>query len=613
MRKPDAVHSEGLPSHAGGKETGDVMIRATLCCAVLLLVPACASRTGSGPSASAMASTPADAEYARFAREYLDWYYAAHPVRSTSLGLHQYDSRVQDLSAEALQRQAKELHGWLARLERLDRASLTGDAVFDVRILENAIRAELLELEEERGWQRNPMLYNSVIAHGLSSLSQREFAPVEERVRSLMARMERIPAVVAAAKANLRDVPKPWAEQGLRDTRGTVGFLRSDLPKALEAQGLARVEAALRQEFSAALARAVAEVEGFVRWQEQELLPKANGDFRLGKALFEKKLALEEHVELTAEQLRDVNERAIRRYQEWVAKEAARVDAAKSPVEVMDALVHDHPTAEELIPMARKQLEECQRFVMEKGLLTLPSQALPTVRETPPYARMGFASMDTPGPFETRATEAFYNITNVEPEWTEEQKAQHLTYFNRAGLLGITVHEGMPGHFVQLLYEARIPTEVRKVFTPASLVEGWAHYVEQMMVDEGFGGGDPAVRLGQLRRALQRHARWYAGLSMHAFGESVENAAKRYAEIAYFEPFPALREVQRGTFNPTYLYYALGRMQILKLREDYQRYLEARGQTFSLRDFHDRFLQLGLPVSLARQSLMPGDTGPSLE
>ncbi|HYO64526.1 MAG TPA: DUF885 domain-containing protein [Archangium sp.] len=591
------------------------MIRATLCSVALLLVPACAPRTGSGPVASTptLASTPADAEYARFAREYLDWYYVAHPVRATSLGLHLYDSRVQDLSAEAIQRQTKELHGWLARMERLDRAALTGDAVFDVRILENAIRAQLLELEEERGWQRNPMLYNSVISSALASLSQREFAPVQERVRSLLARMERIAAVVAAAKANLRDVPKPWAEQALRDTRGTVGFLRGDLPKALEAQGLGRVDAALRQEFSAALARAVAEVEGFVRWQEQELLPKANGDFRLGKALFEKKLALEEHVELTAEQLRDVNERAIRRYQEWVAKEAARVDATKSPVAVMDALVHDHPTAEELIPTARQQLEECQRFVMEKGLLTLPSERLPTVRETPPYARMGFASMDTPGPFETRATEAFYNITNVEPEWTAEQKAQHLTYFNRAGLLGITVHEGMPGHFVQLLYEARIPTEVRKVFTPASLVEGWAHYVEQMMVDEGFGGGDPAVRLGQLRRALQRHARWHAGLSMHAFGETVENAAKRYAEIAYFEPFPALREVQRGTFNPTYLYYALGRMQILKLREDYKRYLEARGQTFSLRDFHDRFLQLGLPVSLARQAMMPGDTAPSLE
>ncbi|WP_257459369.1 DUF885 domain-containing protein [Archangium lipolyticum] len=589
--------------------------RYLLSCAALLLVSECAPRTGAGPavSSSAMASTPADAEYTRFAREYLDWYYAAHPIRSTHLGLHAYDARMPELSAGAIQRQTGELHGWLARLERLDRAALTGDAVFDVRILENAIRAELLTLEESREWQRDPMLYTRTIAMGLSSLSEREFAPVEERLRSMLARMEGIASVVAAAKANLSDVPRPWAEQALLDTRGTVGFLRTDLPRALEAQGLGKVDAALRRTFSAALARATAEVEGFVRWQEKELLPKAKGDFRLGPGLFEKKLALEEHVALTVEQLRDINERAIREYQSKVAAEAARVDASKPPGVVMDALVHDHPSAEELIPTARKQLEECQRFVKERGLLTLPSERLPTVRETPAYSRIGFASMDTPGPFETRATEAFYNITNVEPGWTEEQKSQHLTYFNHAGLLGITVHEAVPGHFVQLLYEAQIPTEVRKVFTTASLVEGWAHYVEQMMVDEGFGGGDPSVRLGQLRRALQRHARWHAGLAMHAFGESVEGAAKRYAEIAYFEPFPALREVQRGTFNPTYLYYALGRMQILKLREDYKRYLEARGQTFSLRDFHDRFLRLGLPVSLARQALMPGDTGASLE
>jgi uncharacterized protein (DUF885 family) len=560
-----------------------------------------------------MASSPAHAEYERFAREYLDWYYAAHPVRATSLGLHQYDARLPNLSAESLQGQGETLRGWLGRLERLDRAALTGEAALDVRILENALRADLLELEEVRGWQRDPMFYNSTIANGLSSLSQREFAPVAVRMRDLMERMRQIPSVVAAAKANLRDVPRLWVEQSLRDTRGTVRYLREDLPRALEAQGLAQVDAALRSRFDAELARATAEVEGFVQWQEQELLPRAQGDFRLGKALFERKLALEEHVALTAEQLRDINARAIREYQAWVAREAAKVDPAKSPREVMDAITRDAPSAEELIPLARTQLVECQRFVKERGLLTLPSERLPTVRETPPYARMGFASMDTPGPFEERAVEAFYNLTNVEPEWTPEQKAQHLTYFNRAGLLGITVHEAMPGHFVQLLYEAQIPTEVRKVFPPASLVEGWAHYVEQMMVDEGFGGGAPEVRLAQLRRALQRHARWHAGLSMHAFEEPVEAAARRYAEIAYFEPFPALREVQRGTFNPTYLYYALGRMQILKLREDYRRYLEARGETFSLRDFHDRFLRLGLPVSLAREALMPGEKGPSLE
>jgi uncharacterized protein (DUF885 family) len=582
--------------------------------ALLTGLCACAPRAKVVPeSVPAAMSTPADAEFSRFARECLDWYYAQHPVRATGLGIHRYDRELPDLSAEAHERKARALRDWLVRLERIDRSALTGDAVLDARILENALRADLLELEEVRSWRRNPMIYNSTLVHGLSSLSSREFAPVDERVRSLLARMAGIPAVIAAAKANLADVPKPWAEQALKDTRGTVAYLRKDLLQALEAQGLARVDARLREEFEAARKKVEAEVEDFAGWLEKEVLPQARGDFRLGKALFEKKLALEEHVELSAEQLQDINEAAIRHYHAWVAREAARFDPKLTPAQVMEAIAKDHPSAEELIPLARRQLQEVQRFVLDKGLVTLPSERLPTVRETPPYARMGFASMDTPGPFEQHATEAFYNITNVEPDWTPEQKAQHLTYFNRSGLLGITVHEAMPGHFVQLLYEAQIPTEVRKVFTPASLVEGWAHYAEQVMVDEGLGGGDPAVRLGQLRRALQRHARWYAALALHVFGEPVEAVAKRYAEIAFFEPFPALREVQRGTFHPTYLYYALGRMQILKLREDYRRYQEARGQAFSLRDFHDRLLRLGLPLTLARQALMPGDTAPSLE
>jgi uncharacterized protein (DUF885 family) len=557
--------------------------------------------------------TPADAEFTRFAREYLDWYFVQNPVRATALGLHHSDARLPDLSAEAHARKTAALHGWLERLGHIDRSALTGEAALDVHVLENALRADLLELEEVREWRRNPMVYNGTIVYGLTTLSSREFAPLEERLRSLIARMAGIPSVIASAKANLADVPRPWAEQAVRDTRGTVSYLREDLHAALEAQGLARVEAPLREQFEAARQNAEAEVEDFARWLEEDLLLRATGDFRLGKALFEKKLALEEHVELSAEQLRDINERAIRYYQEWVAREAARVDPAKTPAQVMQAITQNHPPAEELIPTARRQLEQVQRFVIDKQLVTLPSQRLPTVRETPPYARMGFASMDTPGPFEQRATEAYYNITNVEPDWTPEQKAQHLTYFNRAGLLGITVHEAMPGHFAQLLYEAQIPTEVRKVFSPASVVEGWAHYTEQMMVDEGLGGGDPAIRLGQLRRALQRHARWHAALALHVFGEPVEQVARRYAEIAYFEPFPALREVQRGTFNPTYLYYALGRMQILKLREDYRRAQQARGQPFSLRDFHDRLLRLGLPITLARQALLPGDTAPSLE
>lgn len=551
-------------------------------------------------------------KYDTFARSFLDWYYAAHAVRATDLGIHDYDHLLPDWSQSAVEDRTRALREWLGKLEGIRRDQLSGDAFYDYRILEYAIRAELLDLEEVRRWERNPMHYISVVSGALSSLADRDFAPVSERMSSMTARMERIPALLEHARTNLQDVPPLWVELAARNARGLVSFLESDLQAALAAQGLDAVDEAEKSRWDTARAATIAQVNTFSDWLEADLAPRATGDFRLGKDIFERKLLLEEHVDIGAERLMAVNDSAIARYQKWVAREAARLDKRVTPAEVMKRITSKFPTPEMLIPTARQYVDQTKEFVIDRAIVTLPSNEMPVVRPTPEYARMGFASMSTPGPFETKATEAYYNITNVDPDWTEEQKAQHLSYFNFPGLLGITVHEVMPGHFVQLLFEQQIPTEVRKVFTPASLVEGWAHYAEQMMVDEGLGDGDATIRLGQLRRALQRHARWYAGLSMHAFGVEIEDAARRYQEIAYFAEFPALRETQRGTYNPTYLYYALGRMQILKLREDYRALKISRGEQFSLREFHDEFLRLGLPVALAREVLLGPGAGASL-
>jgi len=212
--------------------------------------------------------------------------------------------------------------------------------------------------------------------------------------------------------------------------------------------------------------------------------------------------------------------------------------------------------------------------------------------------------MSIPGPFEESATESFYNITNVDPTWSAEQQAQHLTYFNHPGLLGVSIHEAMPGHFVQLHYKRRLESRVRRVLAGATLVEGWAHYAEQMMIDEGLGDGRPEIRLGQLRRALQRHARWYAALALHTSDSSIDEVSRRFAEIAYFAEFPARREVLRGTYDPLYLSYALGRMQILELRENYRKQRDADGSGFTLKEFHDRFLKLGLPAPLAGELML---------
>jgi uncharacterized protein (DUF885 family) len=536
---------------------------------------------------------------------YLLDYYAAHPVRATRLGIHDHDGRLPDLSRRAIRLRIEDLEGWLTQLQSIDRASLGGDAYFDHRILEYAIRAELLELREVRGWTRNPMHYNKLMADGLASLVDRRFAPLEVRLHSAIQRLGQFGQLIDAARANLEQVPQLWAEIGLRNTRGTLEFLQAGVQRALQEQGLERLERKLIQRWERARRRAANRLAGYVKWLEEELLPEAGGDFRLGRDLLERKLRYEEHLPLTVSELSVMNERAIRDYRERLAFTAKKIDPQRLPGEVMRAIAADHPSAERLIETAREYVETARDLVRERQLLTLPTAALPVVRATPPYARSGFASMSAPGPFEAGDAEAYYNLTNVDPSWPRERQEQHLTYFNYPGLMGVSVHEVMPGHFVQLWLARELPTDLRRVFAPQCLVEGWAHYAEEMMVDEGLGDGRPEVRMAQLRRALQRHARWSVSLSLHALGGTLPDAARSFGEIAYFAPFPALRETQRATYDPTYLCYALGRMQILALREAYKSYRLTRGEPFTLREFHDRLLRLGLPLSMARQALMP--------
>jgi uncharacterized protein (DUF885 family) len=280
---------------------------------------------------------------------------------------------------------------------------------------------------------------------------------------------------------------------------------------------------------------------------------------------------------------------------------ARKIDPNKTPAEVMATLEDDHPTAEDLIPAVRRSVEDARRFVVEKGIVTIPSEVRARIEETPPYARSGsFASMDTPGPFEARATEAFYYVTPVEPDWTPEHKEEHLRLYNPPVVAMINVHEAYPGHYLQFLYAPRFPTKTRKLLYCSSNVEGWAHYTEQMMVDEGFGGGDPKIRLAQLQEALLRDCRYVVGIQLHTAGWTVEQGAKLFEEKAFQEPANAFEESRRGAYNPTYLYYTFGKLEILALRDEYRK---AKGGT--LRDFHDAFVaQGGLPLPLMRQVLL---------
>jgi uncharacterized protein (DUF885 family) len=277
----------------------------------------------------------------------------------------------------------------------------------------------------------------------------------------------------------------------------------------------------------------------------------------------------------------------------------------------MKSLSDDHPTEVSLIPDAKKTVEGIIQFIRDKKIVTIPSDVRPNIAETPPYARSGtFASMDTPGPYETKATEAFYYVTPPEKDWDAKHKDEHLRAFNPAIMTIVTIHEAYPGHYTQFLNAKKFPTKTRKILYCSSNVEGWAHYAEQMMLEEGFGGVDARLRLAQLEEALLRDARYIVGIKLHTAGWTVEQGAKFFEEKAFQEPANAYEEARRGAYNPTYLYYTLGKLQIYKLREDYRR---SRGTSYSLNGFHDELLeQGGIPIKIIRRILLRGDNGGTL-
>lgn len=563
----------------------------------LFFFVAAACTTPQTPEPSAK-STRVPADFDEYVKEFSAWFLRDNPERASQMGVHDHDALVRDLSAQGHQRRTAELKAWLARLNGIPRGNLEETDYFDHRILEYEIRAMLLELERVKGWKRDPRRYNGALNRAVSSILDVKFAPLPERMKAIESRLLKADEIYRAARENLEDVPALWAELGIKSARGTLNYLNRTLFVALRAQGHDSVPTDQRDSFEAARAKAAAATESYLGWLEAELQPRAKGDFRLGRTLFEEKLKYEEHFDSTCDELKAQNEEAIIYYKDWVKRVAEQIDPTRTPTEVMAQVTNEFPAPEKLIETAERYVVDAKQFVKDKNIIPLPTEDLPTIRPTPEYRRMTFASMNSPGVFETEAMDAYYNITNVDPTWDSERQKQHLTYFNYAGLLGISIHEAVPGHHTHGVFKRQSPSTVRKIFTPASLSEGWAHYVEQMMLDEGFGDGDPKIRLGQLRRALQRHARWYAGVEMHCFGATVEDAAKRYQEIAYFAEFPALRETQRGTYNPTYLYYALGRMEILRLREE-----QANTPGFSLSEFHRDLLAQGLPLPLYAEYL----------
>ncbi|PYT10109.1 MAG: DUF885 domain-containing protein [Acidobacteria bacterium] len=476
--------------------------------------------------------------------------------------------------------------------------------------MQAAIRNELFNFEEMESYTKNPMTYASAI--DVNIYIKRNFAPLEERVKSVIAILQQTPKVIDAAKANLLEsLPKPYVETAVEIANGAADLLSKDLVDALkEVKG-----EPLRKNVGAANGQAIAELRAYASWLEKEKLPKSHTNYALGREKYQRMLRAELITE-SPERILEIGLKELSREQQIFAETARIIDPSKKPIDVFKEIQQEHPTEQSLIPDTKKNLEAIRQFVLDHKIVAIPSPVRAKVEETPQYLRAtSFASMDTPGPFETKATEAYYYVTPTEKHWTPQQKDEWLTAFNYYTTDVVTIHEAYPGHYTQFLcLNASPATRLQKILSSYAFVEGWAHYAEQMMVDEGFGanaasGPGPAdqikaakYRLAQSDEALLRLCRLCVSIKTHCEGMSLEGATKFFQDNCYYEHKPARQEAIRGTFDPGYLYYTLGKLQILKLRRDYQK---QEGPTFSLQKFHDEFLRHGMPpIRLLREIML---------
>jgi uncharacterized protein (DUF885 family) len=588
----------------------------TLWLVLLCLLAGCAGQPQHFSSAS---TATADASFNKLAEEYLTGYLAWRPQAATALGFHQYDSKLTDFSQPSLAAELARLQSFDRRLAACDTNCLSAAVRFDYRLLRSAVQREIFSFTGLQNYSQNPMTYSGAL--NVNIYIKRDFAPLADRVRSITAVLEQAPALTAAAHANLAaSLPRPHIETAIDEADGTADFLAKDLVDALKDVK----DPALMAKFNAANRRAIEEMRGLAKWLKEQKLPQAHDHYALGREKYCQLLQSGEMVALSPEELLALGTRELARKQQVFAEAARQIEPTKSPIEVFEAIQKDHPSEQSLIPDTRQDLDMIRQFVLDRRLITIPSPVRACVTETPQYLRAtSFASMDTPGPFETKATEAYYYVTPPEPGWPAQQKEEWLTAFNYYTTDVVSIHEAYPGHYVQFLcLNASPATKLEKIFGSYAFVEGWAHYCEQMLLDEGFGpyasaqatrttphasSETPSLtaakyRLAQTDEALLRVCRLCVSIQMHCQGMTVDAATKFFQQNCYYQEKAAHQEALRGAYDPEYLYYTLGKLQFLKLREDYRK---QEGANFSLRQFHDELLHHGAPpLRLLREVML---------
>lgn len=565
----------------------------TFCCLVFLLLCSCERKD----------TDMEDQKFQRLVDEFLEGFYRVHPVWATHIGEHEYDGTIDDYAEKAIQEEILRLRLFEENMKSIDPSGLNPINRVDFKILQNEISSQLLRYEELRPFHNNPLMYSYTIGGAINSLITRDFAHLSLRLACVSNRLRRLSTFLRQAKGNLKNPPEIYTKTAIKQNQGIINLIKNDLAKVLETQP------DMKKNLEQSMTIAVAQLESYQRFLEEELLPRSNGDFRLGKELFEKKLKLTLQSDLSSDEIvRRANEEmvAMRKRMFELAQplhekmfpgrnlsEKGRELENRIISEVMDEIARDHPQKDELLAVCRQNLQEQESFVREKNLVDLTGINPLQVDWTPEFSRgVAVAGLDSPGPLD-KGLDSYFRVSPIPDDWTQEQEESFLREYNSYMLKELCIHEAMPGHYVQGYYDNQFPSLIRTIFGNGPFIEGWAMYCERMMVNAGYLDYDPRMELTRLKMYMRAVINAILDAGIHAGDMTKEEAIALMTEEGFQEQSEAEGKWVRACLTSTQLStYFVGLQEILDLEKAYRKKV---GENFSQKEFNQELLSHGSP------------------
>lgn len=554
------------------------------------------------PATTGPENQPNETVEQRFQRE-AEAFYWAHldglPQMGVGMGYHQYDGKLPDPSPHAIAARIAMYRAAEDKFSAISADELSPQSQVEREVLLNAIRNQLFDVEVLMLPMRNPILY--MFGSSLMPYVSRDYAPLAQRAQAIIAMSQSIGPFLSQAQKNLPEVmPRTWLQIALLQSKGMIEFAKTDVAKAMTG-----LEEPLASELKKGLQTYAAAVQGYHDFLQQRTA-RASDEFALGKDLFLRMLRDKEGLDITLERLTAIGEADLKRNLAAMVAAARKIDPNRESRQVIEEVKNLKPSADGVLTAATEQSAALRQFLIDKKIVTIPSPDLAEVKASPPFMRFNSAFLDSAGVFESKALPSFYFISPPDPKWPAAQRQAYIPSFG--DLHSTSVHELWPGHFLHHLHRKKNPSKILKTFCTYTNVEGWAHYTEEMMWLQGATGDDPKMHIGQLSDALLRNVRYKSAIALHTGGATVDQARQWFAELGYQDEGNSMQQAVRGTFDPGYLNYTLGKLMIMKLHDDWKAKMAAQ---YSLSKFHDEFLSHGCaPVPVIRHAMLGDDSPP---